>query len=117
MANRPARLFQNLAIDGNNKPIQVGGSFVTADATGTPVTSPLSLTTTAVFTIIVPAGATKVSVMSAADVKVSDVSDVSKYDLIKANTKETLDVANMDKFYVANASSGTNNFYFKFTIV
>lgn len=102
-----------MRIDGNRKGIIAANQFVTQDATGTPQTSPLSLTTTAIFTIVLPPNAVRITFLSGADLRVSDLAAMTRYDLVKANVKEEFQVANMDKVYVQNDATGTNNLYFR----
>lgn len=111
---KTGQFLGSMASDKNRDSVQVSGSFVTADNTGTPQTSPLSLTTTAVFTIVVPDTAIIMTCMSAADMRISEVVGMGQYDLIKANTKESIQCARMANIYVKNDVTGTNNFYFKF---
>lgn len=109
--------FGGLPTDANRDMIPVINQFVTADITGTPITSPKSMTTTVVFTLVVPLNAVRVTLLSGADMRVAELVAMTNYDLIKANTKEVIDCANMDKIYVSNDTTGTNNLYFKFYTV
>jgi hypothetical protein len=103
--------------DKNRVNIPVGSGFVTADVTGTPITSPKSLTTTAVFTIVVPDNAVLMTVVCGAAIRVSEVVGMGQYDVVAANTKEVFQVSKMQNIYVCNDSTGTNNLYFKFVII
>lgn len=117
MAKTSSSVLGSFTRDKNKVPFQGANQLVTADATGTPVTSPLSLTTTGVFTIVVPDTAIRMTYMSAGDVRISELVAMGQYDLAKANIKESIDVSKMQNVYFKNDSSGTNNLYFKFFTV
>jgi hypothetical protein len=113
MSKSTATPLGSLPIDANGAEIQIAGQFVTADVTGTPITSPLSYTN-ATTTLVVPDSGIEFIVLPTTDLKVSNKSDMSSYDLVKANTKECFPVARMQNIYVTEASAdGTA--YFRFT--
>lgn len=103
--------------DDNRSSVPVGSSFVTADVTGTPQTSPLSLTTTAVFTIVVPDNAVLMTVYCSAAIRISELVGMAQYDVVPAYTKEVIHVSKMQNVYIKNDSTGTNNLYFKFIVI
>lgn len=107
--------FGSLARDRNQVAIQTGSSFTNADATGTPQTSPLAYTT-GVYTIVVPTAAFELILMPTTDLRVGTEVTVATYDIVKANTKEAIGVANMQTIYIQrDASNGT--LYFRFNII
>lgn len=114
--NKKITEFGLLSIDGQTIPIEVGNYFQTADATGTPQTSPLAYSGTTVYNLVVPTGAIQVTFLPTTDLRFSELSDVSKYDLIKANTKEIIDCASMANIYVKE-DSADGSLYFKFIFV
>ena len=103
--------------DDNRVNVPVGSSFVTVDATTSPQTSPLSLTTTAVFTIVVPDNAVLMTVYCAAAIRISEVVGMAQYDVVPAYTKEVLHVSKMQNVYIKNDATGTNNLFFKFVVL
>jgi len=108
----PVKEDGNLPEDLNLRPIQIGGSFVTQDDTGTPQTSPLSYSS-AVITIAVPTNALEFIVNPSTDMRISDIVGMARYDVIAANTKEAISVAEMDNVYIIRDSAdGTVNFRF-----
>lgn len=105
----------SLVHDRNQVDVQIGSEFVVADATGTPQTSPLSYTT-GVYTIVVPDRAVEFICSPTTDLNIGSAVGMTTYDLIKANTKESLPCAKMQNIYVQrNSASGT--LYFRFTLV
>jgi len=103
--------------DDNRVNVPVGSSFVTSDATASPQTSPLSLTTTAVFTIVVPDNAVLMTVYCGAAIRISELVGMAQYDIVPAYTKEVIHVSKMQNVYIKNDSTGTNNLYFKFIVL
>lgn len=101
----------------NRVSVPVGSSFLTADVTGTPQASPLSLTTTAVFTIVVPDNAVLMTVYCAAAIRISEVVGMAQYDIVPAYTKEVIHVSKMQNVYIKNDATGTNNLFFKFIVI
>lgn len=99
----------NLARDSSASPIQVGSRFQTQDASGTPKTSPFTLTG-GVDAISVPVNAAEFIVNPSADLHISELSSMAHYDVIAANTKESVECTKMDTIYVQG--SGTLNFRF-----
>jgi len=107
--------FTTLPTDSRGAAIQAGNYFQTQDATGTPQTSPLSYSSSPI-TIVVPQGAILVSFLPTTDMLVSELSNLAQYDLIKANTKEVINCAQMANIYIQR-SSADGSLYFKFTFV
>lgn len=102
----------NITRDASRNVVQVPGSFVTQDATGTPQTSPLSYTDTA-STIVVPANAIEFVVFPTTDMRISDQSDMTPYDVVALGTKEVFPCAKMTNIYVVRDSvNGSLRFRF-----
>ena len=115
MAKEQPTTFSNLATDASRKPIQVGSAFQTLDATGTPKTSPLAYTDST-QTIAVPDRAIEFIVNPSTALRISEQSDMTPYDVIAANTKESIPCAKMTSIYIVRDSqNGTLNF--RFTLV
>lgn len=112
-------LIKNGALprDGNHIAIQAGQKFVTQDVTGTPQTSPIAYSTT-IIAIVVPDNAIKMTLIPSTDLRVSDLATftTANYDLLKANIKETIDVAGMQTIYVVR-DSADGNLFFKFVTI
>ena len=105
--------------DSNLNPIPVACDILTQDATGTPIDSPKSLTTTAVFTFVPPPGALVMVGRSAAAVRYGDnvtLDGTANEGYMLASGSETFRVPCADggSIYVRNDATGTNNFYFFF---
>lgn len=101
--------------DSNRIAIQVGGGFQTNDVTGTPITSPYTFTTSEAV-LIIPDNAIQVSLMPTVDLRVYETTGIAQYDLIKANIKETIGVANKQALYFKGDVAG-GSLYFKFVIL
>lgn len=73
--------------DANRQPISVSENyFGTEDATGTPVTSPATISNTGVSALTVPAAAGSIVISSSAALRVSEDSTMSHYFVLPANT-------------------------------
>ncbi len=107
--------LNSLQMDSNQKPVQVGSSFSTQDATTSAKTSPLAVSSV-VIAITVPDRAVEFIVNPSADMRISDVSDASTYDVIAAGTKESIPCARMQTIYVVR-NSGDLTLNFRFTLV
>lgn len=97
--------------DGNGDPIVSAGSISTIDATGTPLTSPQTVNTTA--TLVVPATAitcTLVSVTNA--VQVSEDSTQTAFFTLPAATPFTFPCARLTNIYLKTGSSTVVSFFF-----
>lgn len=104
-----------LARDTNQEAVQTGSSFVVADATGTPKTSPLAVSSS-VITITVPDRAIEFIVNPSAAMRISSEVAMATYDVIAANTKESIPCARMQSIYVIR-DSGDLTLNFRFTLV
>jgi len=114
MANTRIRAIQNfgnLPRDGSRSPIQTTNSFVTQDATGTPITSPLAYTT-GVTTLVVPPNAVSIVIQSSVALKVSEVLTQASYYTTTINGVETLSCGNMANIYLSAAGAATIQFRF-----
>ncbi len=106
--------------DSNLNPIPVACDIITQDGTAvTPLESPQSLTTTAVKTIVPPAGALVMVGRSAADVRYGDNVTLDGtanegYMLCSGGVDFRVPCADGGSIYVRNDVTGTNNFYFFF---
>lgn len=115
MAKTGSKLTNNITREASSIGVQAGGSFVVADVTGSPQTSPLSYTT-GVITIVVPDNAIEMIVSPSTDIRVSDTAGVATYDIVRAGTKESIPCASMQNIYFQrDAASGT--LLYRFTIL
>jgi hypothetical protein len=104
-----------LVRDASTAAIQIGSSFQTSDGTVSPQGSPLAYTT-GMITVVPPVGAVEFIVNPSTDLRVSENSSMSTYDIVKAGTKESIPCAKMSAIYlIKDASNGTMNF--RFTII
>ena len=116
MSNTRNSGLNSMVTDQNQKPVQIGSSFTTADITGTPKTSPLSYGTLTVITLAVPTNAVEFIVNPSSALRVSEVVGMAQYDVVAANSKEAISCARMDSiFVVGDSATGTCNF--RFTLI
>ncbi len=112
MAKTGSQLTNPIVRDANRIAVQACGSFVTSDATSVAQTSPLSYTGS-VTTIVVPDNALECILNPTTALRVSELVGMAQYDVIAANTKESIPCADMQNIYIKqDASSGTVNFRF-----
>lgn len=107
--------FAGMPDDGNHSAMPYASGVQTSDNTGTPVTSPVALST-ATTTLTVPLNAGSVIFYAAAATNVSEVSNMASYYTIPAGGSLTVDCARMGKIYVA-AVTGTPALSFLFRII
>jgi hypothetical protein len=103
--------FSGLRVDGNRVAMTgtLGNYIQTRDATGTPLNSPLSVSSAA--TIAIPKAAAQITISSSGTCTVSEDSTSTASFALPANTIWTFDCANMTNLYLTG-SSITVNFYF-----
>lgn len=99
----------NLSRDSSAAPIQTGNTIVTIDASTSPKSSPFTLTG-GNDAITVPTNCIEVIFNPSANMKVSEDSTMTHYDVIAANTKEAIPCASAGIIYING--SGTVNFRF-----
>lgn len=104
--------FNGQVNDGNRNAMSYGAVPQTSDATGTPVVSPVTVTTGT--TLTVPLNAAQITIISSAALRISELSDVSTYFVIPATTPITIDVARLAFLYLKqDSTSCTVQFYFR----
>lgn len=107
--------FGGMVTDGNRVAMVVVGNWPqTSDATDTPKTSPLTVSNSTV-TLTVPERAVQlVLAPTSNDVRVSELSDVSTYYVVKANITSTIDCARLGSIYLLRdgGADATVQFYF-----
>ena len=113
----------DLGTDSNGNAVQFGGTMVPEDATGTPIPSPKTVSSTAIA-LVVPAGAIKLAVYPiGADLRVGDNSDLDGsatlkgYVFVAEDTWKEFDVANGDTIYVLRNASVDVTLHFYFTVL
>lgn len=113
-----AKAFGNTAKDASRIAIQAGKSFVTKDVTGTPKTSPLTVSSS-VITIAIPTNAYQMQLYAiSADVRISEESTAAaNYFVLKATVNMTIDVANMDTLYLLRDAAVDATLYFLFKTI
>jgi hypothetical protein len=98
--------FGNLQRDGSKQPMAgvLGNGFQTTDATGTPVTSPVSVTTGTVVTLNSPASAANITLTATAFTlfvsEVSGTSSLTSYTIIPVGQSMTFNIANQGPLYL-----------------
>ena len=98
--------FGALRTDANRIALtgSTGNTFQTQDATGTPITSPITVNTTK--TLAVPTGAVQLLIMSVTNaVQISEDSTNSTYFSLPAATPLWIDCAAMNNIYLTTGSS------------
>jgi hypothetical protein len=108
-----SRVIGRLVPDGNMKPLPFANSFVTQDATATPVGSPLAMTGST-QTLVVPDNAVEIVINpSTAVVQVSEDSSMSVYFTVPVDTSQSFPVVAQQHVYLKGTSSDKVQFYFK----
>jgi hypothetical protein len=105
--------FGGLRNDGNKNTLTglVGNYLQTIDGTGTPLTSPLTVNTTA--TLVVPSAAALITICSVTNaVQVSEDSTQTAFFTLPAGVPFTFDVANQQNLYLKTGSSTVVSFIF-----
>lgn len=106
-------LFGGLVNDANRNAMTgaTGNQMYTQDATGTPVTSPVTVNTTK--TLVVPTNAVSLTVSPVTNpVQVSEDSTMTAYFAVPAGTTWTIDCARMADIYLKTSGSTVVSFYF-----
>jgi hypothetical protein len=106
--------FGNIRRDGSRNAVtgQMGNGIQTTDITGTPLTSPQSLTTS-IITINIPLNASSVIFQTTGITYVSEIANQSSYYAIPAGGQLILALANQSKIYVAAATTASLSFIFE----
>ena len=89
--------------------------FVTQDAAGSPLVSPLAYTGS-VTTLAVPVDAVQLILAPTTDLRISEDSGAARYDLVAAGSKEAFPVAGMSAVYIRR-DSADGSLRFRFTVV
>jgi len=97
--------------------IHVGNNIKTLDITGTPITSPVTITAGATKTLLIPANAAEIVINSDNDVMFSEHSSFSSYDRIPAGIPENIGIVRRDNLYLKNTGAGSIVVYFHFVIL
>ena len=106
--------FGGLVTDGNRVAMTgaVGSFIQTQDATGTPITSPATVNTTA--TLVVPNNAVTLTISPVTNpVQVSEDSTMSAYFAVPAAAVVEFDVARQQNVYLKTGGSTVVSFFFK----
>jgi hypothetical protein len=110
-----AKTFGNTAKDASRIALPIAKAFVTQDITGTPKTSPLTVST-AVIPITLPTNCTQVMLYTPTnDVRISDIVGMSTYFVCVHGVPFLIDVAGMDTIYLVRdgASDAVTSLMFK----
>jgi hypothetical protein len=111
--------YMNQPVDGSRIAVQgIGNGPMTSDATGTPVTSPASVLTSGVTTLLTPESAVQITICPLTNpVRVCEVStSMSTYFQIPAGVPVTIDVSNCAALYL-EAITGTSVVSFFYTMI
>ena len=107
--------FRKLVKDSTGSSMPVGQTFMAQDETGSPKTSPLSVSSS-VITLTVPARAVEFICVASAACRISALNNnpaSAPYFVLPAGIPMTFPVSNQDALYVVRDSSDlTLNFYF-----
>lgn len=107
-----------LPLDKNGRAMQVASGFQTKDGTGTPQTSPLTVSTTEIELVVPDGAAELVITVTDNDLAVAEATGLiaaGQYVLIPGNTGEVIQVARGDSIFLkrAGASDCAVNFMFR----
>jgi len=100
--------------DAKGEVVQVPAGFLTQDATGTPQTSPLTVSNTKI-TIAVPDGVAELIIVHTDQaIRVSELSAMTRYFMMPANYSVVVPVADTDFVYLIRdgSSDATVQFFF-----
>lgn len=100
--------------DDNGTPVQIGSSFNTTGVSGS-WSSPLGVTI-AIRDVEVPDDAVEFVISTDINLRISEDSSVTTYDLLPAGAAKAYPCARMSNIYV-RTDSGAGNAHFTFTIV
>jgi len=93
-----------------------GNTVISQDATGTPVTSPVTNMSASGAALTVPTNAVQLTINSTVSIQIGEDSSYAQGLLIPANTLWIIDCARMTSVYL-KPSNGTNTVYFQFKVV
>lgn len=106
-----------VALDDNGTHLQAANSFVTADITGTPKTSPLTVSS-AVIPLAVPTNAVSaVFYATTNDTRISEDDAAANYFVLKAGVLVTLPCTKQKNIYVVRDGSSDATLQFAFNVV
>jgi hypothetical protein len=111
--------FGGLVNDANHNALTgvTGNGIQTVDITGTPKTSPATIASNAVTTLLVPLNATQLTLCATTNtvnISEADATVASKYFTIPTGTVVTIPVARTSTLYLqANTGSATLSFFFE----
>lgn len=114
--NKGAGHYGNQPIDGARIAIQgIGNGPQTSDATGTPVTSPVTLSGTAT-TLNTPESAIQITLKNSGATNAMTISEVSGSSgnvyTLNHGEQVTMDIANTAQLFLKSASSTTCDFFY-----
>jgi len=109
---QPVKKLGDMVWDKSDRSVQISSGFKTSDMALSPLTSPLSYAGT-IIRLEVPENAVEIIVNPNSDMRISEDSAMTSYDVIAADTKEAIGVSNMKFVYIVQDSgNGTLNFRF-----
>lgn len=107
--------YANQPVDGSRIAIQaIGNGFQTTDATASPQSSPLTLTSS-VTTVNIPESAIIITLLNSGatnNLYFSEVSGMASYGVLNSGQSQSIDVANQTTIYLKSASGTTCSFWF-----
>lgn len=118
----PLNNFNNIERDGSKQPLTgvLGNGIQTSDATTSPVTSPVSVTTGTVVALNSPASAASITItpktQSVLVSEVSGTSSLTSYVEVPVGTTQSFDIANQGIVYLLGGT-GTAVISFFYQIV
>jgi hypothetical protein len=108
--------FGGMVNDGNRNTMLMGAGPSTSDATGTPQTSPLTVSNSAVTALLVPANAVQLvitAITNTINISEADPTVAANYFTLPTGLVLTIDVARCSTLYLkANTGAATVSFYF-----
>ena len=103
--------------DGQNRLINVGGAILTLDATGTPITSPVtSGSANAIITLTIPANVAEITFSASEELYYSEDATFASYQILNEEKEKTIGVGKMTSFSFKCPTASTV-IYFSFTTI
>lgn len=112
MAGTSTKNYSNLAVDASSKIVQTGGGILTIDASSSPQSSPLVISTS-ITTLTVPENAAEIVIEGDVVIRYSEDPTMTHYATLAASTKLAIGLGRSTNLYVrGDSGSGTLQFHF-----
>lgn len=118
LRSKGLQTFGSLVFDQNRVGLTgvLGNTFLSQDATGTPVTSPQTNLAASTQALVVPSNAVQFTISSTVAIQVGEDSSGAQGINVPANTMATFDCARIANIYI-KPSNATNTVSFQFKLL